>query len=258
LNEALQKLKKAENANVIDLHNSVKNDDSEALHVLLNAGVSPILRNGSKSTLLDHALIHKSTKVEAILRAAGISKALTDLELNERRRKIYSKKPNPLLTTYAMDKSSLKRSKFKILPQYLMAISLFFTLCTSLVAPVLLSIGVGLLSGFIYFAYAGALHIRNIKHEKTLKATYKKALDLKRVEVLKLAEQINTEKNAELLEKLASEFKEASEPTFVTNDNGDRKITTGKLLLIDKQIEQLKSVEIEVPESARAKNRAQI
>ncbi len=247
--EALQMHRQAENANVIDLHNSVIKDDSEALQILLDDGVSPILKHGAKSTLLDQAVIHKSTKVEPLLRAAGIGRALADSEVIERRRQIYSKKPNPLLTTYAMEKLSLKKSEFKISVMLLMAISIAVAFFTALIASsLILAIGAGIVSGLLYVACVGKMHFSKVNEEKELKSDYKKALDQKRAEVLKLAEQINTEKNAELLTSLANEINEASQPTFGTTEAGYVKISGGKLLLIDKQIERLKKVDVEIPE----------
>lgn len=256
LTEILKKLNYSNDNDGDDLCNSVIRNDSQSLQILLDTGFD--IQKINHPTLLDRALIYKSKEVEVILRAAGDRQSKTDNEIQEIRRQKFGKKPNPLVTTYAMEKLSLKKSVFKITPLYLLAVSLFSALFTSMMASTALAIGAGVVSGLIYVACLGALHVRKIKEEKTLKASYKKALDQKRVEALKLAEQIHCDKNTKLLEKLANEFTDAAEPSFTTTEQGERKITTGKLLLIDKQIAELKKAEVEMPEIARLSNRSQI
>lgn len=249
----LKTLRFADYAERIDLNNSVITNDPEALQNLINDGAD--LKTIKNPTLLETALIYNSNKVLEILRKAGVYRLMADEEIQEIRRKKFGKKVTPLIESYAMEKLSLKKSAFKVLPLYLTAVILLVTLVMSAVTSMTLAIGIGMISGLVYIAARGALHLRNIKHEKSLKESYKKTHDQKRAQILELAQQVASEKNANLIEGLASELKDAPEPVFINDDQGKRVITTSRLQLMDKHIKTLSNIEIEVPKRSEKQAR---
>lgn len=252
----LKTLRFADYAERIDLNNSVITNDPEALQNLLNDGADP--KKISKPTLLDLALIYNSMDVVEILRKAGVGDSMTDEEVRDARLRKFGRKANPLVNSYAMEKLSLKKSTFKISPLYLSMVTLLVTLVMSAVTSMTLAMGIGMISGLVYIAARGALHLRNIKHEKSLKESYRKSHDQKREQILKLAQQVDLEKNANLIEGLASELKDAPEPVFINDDQGKRVITTSRLQLMDKHIKSLKKIEIEVPKRSEKRRRLSV
>ncbi|MGE3318595.1 MAG: ankyrin repeat domain-containing protein [Candidatus Berkiella sp.] len=249
--ECLKQLRFADFADSIDLNNSVITNDAQALTFLLQSGADP--KKIKSPNLLDKARIYNCNNVIEILRKAGVSDLMTEEEIREIRRKKFGKKPNPLIESYANEKLSLKKSIFKISPHYLTAITLLTTLVLSAFVTLALAVTAGVLVGATYVATSGVLHMRKIRQQRPLKKAYKQTLDLKKTKALELAQQINPDKNADLLAKLATELKDEPEPTFTTSDDGKQIITQEKLILLDKHIRQLKRVEIEVPNQSNAR-----
>jgi hypothetical protein len=257
LMEILKKLNYSKENDGNDLCNSVIKNDSQSLQILLDTGFD--LKKINHPTLLDRALIFKSKEAEAILRAAGDHKTKTDEEIQEIRRSKFGKKSNSLLTTYAMTKLSLKKSKFKISWWILLAISLVSAIVTSFIASSLIVIfSAGILSGMLYAAWVGKMHFSKVNKEKELKSNYTNKLDQKRTLLLKLSEQLDTDKHADLIEELTDAFNDEPLPTFQNTEQGDLAITQDHLLMMDSHIKRLKMVDIEVPDSARATKSARI